>query len=334
MFNHSSRTLIKCCVLSLSLVALSTFIVSFFLIQRQRGTTDQSPHPIAQEYYKFISPSTYRYVLNQPEKCRGKKPFLVLMVPVAPGDRSSRDAIRATWGQEGLIPDVVVTRIFFVGLATGEQGPRVQKELERESQEHGDIVQMNFLDSYRNLTIKTMMMMNWLASSCQGASYAMKIDADIFLNVRYLVDHFLGPPTSAPVRQGYITGSVISDGRPRRDKKSKWYVSEEVYPEPSYPPYVSGAGYVFSTDLAARISWASRFVRPFPMEDVYVGLCLRVLGVRPAYSYSLPYMRNLFEIRRLEYDRCLFSRLVIATGFKPRELLRIWHDFQKSSFTC
>uniref|UniRef100_A0A0E9UPG2 Uncharacterized protein n=1 Tax=Anguilla anguilla TaxID=7936 RepID=A0A0E9UPG2_ANGAN len=27
-------------------------------------------------------------------------------------------------------------------------------------------------------------------------------------------------------------------------------------------------------------------------------------------------MRNLFEIRRLEYDRCLFSRLVITTGFK------------------
>ncbi|KAJ8379676.1 hypothetical protein SKAU_G00004540 [Synaphobranchus kaupii] len=53
------------------------------------------------------------------------------------------------------------------------------------------------------------------------------------------------------------------------------------------------------------------------MEDVYVGLCLRVLGVRPAYSYSLTSMRNLFEIRRLEYDRCLFSRLVIVTGFKP-----------------
>ncbi|XP_061117686.1 beta-1,3-galactosyltransferase 1 [Conger conger] len=330
MFNLFSQTVIKCCVL----VALFTVIISFLVKQRQHRPTDQNPHPIEQAYYKIISPSTYSYVLNQPGKCKGKRPFLVLMVPVAPGDRSSRDAVRSTWGQENLIPEVVITRIFFTGLATGEQGPRIQADLERESQEHEDIVQMDFQDSYRNLTIKTMMMMNWLASSCQGAMYAMKIDADIFLNVHYLVNHFLGSPSSVPARHGYITGSVISDGHPRRDKKSKWYVSEEVYPETSYPPYVSGAGYVFSIDLAGRISWASRFVRPFPMEDVYIGLCLRVLGVRPTYSYSLTSMRNMFEIRRLEYDKCVFSRVIIVNGFKPHELRRIWHDFQKSSFTC
>ncbi|KAJ8413814.1 hypothetical protein AAFF_G00064120 [Aldrovandia affinis] len=326
-FNGWPQRLVKCFVL----LVLLTFIAGFFFNYIHRGSGSQSPHPVERELYEVISPSTYKYVLNQPDKCKGKQPFLVLMVPVAPGDRSSRDAVRNTWGQEDSLPDVVILRIFFLGLTAGKQDPRTQGDLERESREHRDIVQMDFLDSYRNLTVKTMMMMNWLATSCAGASYAMKIDADIFLNVRYLVDRLLGPPTSTAPRRSYITGSVISDGQPRRDRKSKWYIPEEVYLETSYPPYVSGAGYVFSVDLAARISWASRFVRPLPLEDVYVGLCLRVLGVRPAYTYSL---RNLFEVRHLAYERCLYSRLVIVNGFKPPQLLRIWHDFQKAPFTC
>uniref|UniRef100_A0A8C2WGG1 Hexosyltransferase n=1 Tax=Cyclopterus lumpus TaxID=8103 RepID=A0A8C2WGG1_CYCLU len=182
--------------------------------------------------------------------------------------------------------------------------------LEEESRTRGDIIQVNFQDSYQNLTIKTMMMMNWLATHCPNASYVMKVDADSFVNIFYL----LGRLRSSPGR-GFITGSVISDGRPRRDMRSKWRVSEELYPDSSFPPYVSGAGYVFSGDLAPRISWASRFVKVIPLEDVYVGLCLRVLGVRPVYSLGLPTFRNLFEVRHLEYDRCAFAQLALANGF-------------------
>ncbi|KPP80275.1 beta-1,3-galactosyltransferase 2-like [Scleropages formosus] len=279
----------------------------------------------------MISPSTYKYVLNQPHKCKERRPFLVLMVPVSPGERASRDAIRKTWGQEDLIPGVHLLRVFFVGLPTGEQGPTIQKDLERESLEHEDIVQMSFEDSYHNLTIKTMMMMNWLATSCQGASYAMKIDADIFLNVDYLVNKLLVPNST---RRNYITGSVIKDGHPRRDKNSKWYMPEDIFPEDSYPPYVSGAGYLFSADLGKKISMASRFVRPVPLEDIYVGLCLRVLGVQPVYAFSFTSMHNLFEIYHVKYQRCVYYQRVIVTGFQPDELLCIWHDFQKAKSTC
>ncbi|GAA6226640.1 beta-1,3-galactosyltransferase 2-like [Lates japonicus] len=188
---------------------------------------------------------------------------------------------------------------------------------------------MNFQDSYQNLTIKTMMVMNWLATHCPNTSYVMKVDADIFVNVFYLIRWLRSSP-----QQGFITGSVINDGRPRRDRNSKWHISEEQYPEDSFPPYVSGAGYVFSADLAGRISWASRFVRMIPLEDVYVGLCLRVLGVRPVYSFSLLTLRNLFEIRNLEYNRCTFAKLMIVNGFNPSKLLHDWQDFSKGHTSC
>lgn len=277
--------------------------------------------PLTAEEFRLISPETYQYILNQPSVCRDREPFLLFMVPVSPLQAQARDAIRDTWGARG--QDTLT--LFYVGLPEEGQGSSTQKELEEESRKHADIVQMNFQDSYHNLTIKTMMMMNWLAAHCANATYAMKVDADIFVNVFYLMERLESSP-----RQDFITGSVIWDGKPRRDRQSKWHVSKELYPEDSFPPYVSGAGYVFSADLAAKISWASRFVQMIPLEDVYVGLCLRVLDVRPVYSRSLLTFRNLFEIRTLEYDRCTFSKLVIVNGFKPSKLRDIWEDFTKS----
>ncbi|XP_037536665.1 beta-1,3-galactosyltransferase 1-like [Nematolebias whitei] len=224
-------------------------------------------------------------------------------------------------------PDTLT--LFFTGLPeTGDLRP-IQEELEHESRLHEDIIQMDFMDSYQNLTLKTLMMMKWLGSHCPNTSFAMKVDADIFVNVFHLKDRLRTSPT-----QSFITGSVIWDGRPRRDPSSKWYLSKDMYPEDSFPPYVSGAGYVFSSDLAGRISWASRSVQLIPMEDVYVGLCLRVLGVRPVYSRSLFFLRNLFEIRKLDYDRCTFAGLIIVNNFEPSELLRVWPDFFKGHAHC
>ncbi|CAG01317.1 unnamed protein product [Tetraodon nigroviridis] len=274
------------------------------------------------EDYRILSPDTYRYLLNQPAACRTRSPFLVLLVPVAPGEKEARDGVRRTWGAA----DEERLTLFFVGLSEGGQPQRL---LEEEARAHADIIQMDFQDTYQNLTIKTMMMMNWLAVHCPRASYAMKVDADIFVNVFLLVPHLRSSP-----RRGFITGSVITDGVPRRNRSSKWFVSTQQYPEDAFPWYVSGAGYVFSADLAARISWASTHVPMIPLEDVYVGLCLRVLGVRPAYSRSFIPFRNLFEVRHLQYDRCTFADLILVNRFKPSELVDIWQDFSRGHSSC
>ncbi|KAM4577835.1 beta-1,3-galactosyltransferase 2 [Fundulus diaphanus] len=296
---------------------------AFFLPGTVRHSAEPSPLPA--DEYRLVSPLTYRYLLNQPGACRDRSPFLVLLVPVAPHQAEARQAVRSTWGA----PSRDTLTLFFSGVAEGALLSPLQRLLEKESQQHADIIQLDFLDSYQNLTIKTVMMMQWLAAHCPNAPYAMKVDSDIFVNVFHLVQRLRSSP-----RAGFITGSLIQDGQPRRDPSSKWFLSETLYHEDSFPPYVSGAGYVFSTDLAARISWASRFVRVIPLEDVYVGLCLRVLGVRPAYSLSLPLFRNLFEVRKLEYDRCTFARLIIVNGFKPSELLAVWRDFSTGQADC
>ncbi|XP_028678820.1 beta-1,3-galactosyltransferase 2-like [Erpetoichthys calabaricus] len=288
------------------------------------------PGPVPTALYGEMSPSAYKYVINEPTKCQEVPPFLVLMIPVAPQDRAARDAIRKTWGYERLLPEVKIVRLFYLGLPPAEQGMSLQHEVGRESAEHGDIIQKDFWDTYANLAIKTMMIMDWLATYCPRASYAMKIDSDMFLNVELLVKKYLNPQASSP-KKNYIAGVVIGDGMANRNRDSKWYMPPEAYPERAYPPYLSGSGYVFSMDLAPKISLASQSIRPVPLEDVYVGLCLRKLGVKPTRHYV---WWSPFHNHGVRYERCRFVTLLTATGFPPDKLVRVWHDFQLAKFTC
>ena len=43
-----------------------------------------------------------------------------------------------------------------------------------ESARHGDIVQERFIDSYYNLTVKTLMVVKWATQNCDNFSYVLK----------------------------------------------------------------------------------------------------------------------------------------------------------------
>ena len=58
-----------------------------------------------------------------------------------------------------------------------------QDSIRNESLVHGDIVQGNFLDSYKNLTYKTVMGHMWVSRFCRQAEFVMKADDDIYLDL-------------------------------------------------------------------------------------------------------------------------------------------------------
>ncbi|XP_037075434.1 beta-1,3-galactosyltransferase 4-like, partial [Pollicipes pollicipes] len=106
---------------------------------------------------------------------------LLVVVASTPANVSRRNVIRATWGTVALRTDVVL--VFLVGRTT----ERVQARLMREHAEHGDIVQGNFVDSYRNLTLKTTCMLEWVSRFCSRASLVLKVDEDVFLHIPNLL---------------------------------------------------------------------------------------------------------------------------------------------------
>ncbi|KAI4879039.1 hypothetical protein NFI96_003883 [Prochilodus magdalenae] len=265
-------------------------------------------------------PHNYRYIIDEPRKCAEEDPFLALMVPVAPQQVEARNAIRQTWGNDSKVQGKTVTVIFMVGLP-GFESEKQQEQLRLESQMHHDIVQANFADSYHNLTIKTMMIMDWLATHCTQAAYAMKVDSDMFLNVENLMNMLLGPDIP---RENYITGRLMWNRPVVRTLSSKWYVSKESYPEDYYPVYLLGMGYVFSNDLSGRIVEVSKSIKPFSIEDAYVGECLKHLGIEPSHPPDL----SQFRVYGGTYVREEYARVITTILGSPKELIRIWKDLK------
>ncbi|TNN81556.1 Beta-1,3-galactosyltransferase 2 [Liparis tanakae] len=273
-----------------------------------------------------ITHGYFPYIINEPDKCAdsGHAPFLVLLIATEARQVEARNAIRQTWGNESVAPALGFIRLFLLGRNEGELGLLQQRMLEAESQRHHDIIQQDFLDTYKNLTIKTMMGMNWVAVHCPQAGYVMKTDSDMFLNTEYLIYKLLGPELK--LKKNYFTGNNMRGYAPNRNKDSKWYMPPELYPGEKYPTFCSGTGYVFSGDLAGKLYRASLGIRLLHLEDVYVGICLAKLQIDP----TPPPNEFLFNHWRVSYSSCKYSHLITSHGFHPNELLKYWHHLQSN----
>ncbi|KAL7879409.1 hypothetical protein SRHO_G00016630 [Serrasalmus rhombeus] len=270
----------------------------------------------------ILTVESYNYIINEEDKCQERGPFLVLLITVEPQHVQARDAIRQTWGNESVAEGVGFVRLFLLGIREGLTTSQLQSSIEAESQQYHDIIQQNYIDSYYNLTFKTLMGMHWIATYCPGASYVMKTDSDMFVNTEYLIQKLLNP--SLPPKLKYFTGFVMYHEPPHRNKNSKWYISEEVYPDDVYPPFCSGTGYVFSGDLAELIYRTSLSIRRLHLEDVYVAICLAKLKIEPVS----PPNQSLFNVNRVPYSSCKYSNLITSHGLLPTEIIKYWQDLQ------
>ncbi|XP_015238698.1 PREDICTED: beta-1,3-galactosyltransferase 2-like [Cyprinodon variegatus] len=285
----------------------------------------QEPSPIQAKglQYHEAYPHNYRFIMDNLQVCYENTPFLVLMVPVEPENIAARDVIRQTWGKDKVVQGEVVLTLFMLGLNWKSD---VEK-LTEENRKHQDLILSNFTDTYSNLTIKTMVIMDWLATRCPTATYGMKVDSDMFLNIDNLVIMLKMPGIP---RVNYLTGMIMGNVPVIRTKDSKWYVPEEVYPYPQYPTYPLGMGYVFSNDLPAKFVEVSKSIKPFNIEDAYIGECIKKLGLSP----KSPPDPSQFKAYNNKYDRCEFSKVITYILDSSEKLLEYWRDYKKPGAHC
>lgn len=168
-----------------------------------------------------------------------------------------------------------------------------QRRLINESEVYGDIIQESFIDSYNNLTLKTIMMLKWVTNNCDGrVKYIMKCDDDTFVNVPNLLQVLLGgtvplykasipfydrntvsvksPKNRLVEVRRLLTGFLFCEAKPITDTSSKWYSPNYMYNKEFYPNYLSGSGYLMNLD-AAKLLYRTLLTTPiFHLEDVYL----------------------------------------------------------------
>ncbi|XP_072458495.1 beta-1,3-galactosyltransferase 2-like [Notamacropus eugenii] len=267
----------------------------------------------------------FPFLLNHPDKCKVSEgvPFLVMLVMTQPQDQVLRDAIRYTWGNETTVPGVIIRRLFLVGLSSDFSSHHLIEEDEK----YGDLLQVGFLDTYYNQTLKTLMGLEWVAQYCPTTHYVLKVNGNVFLNPTLLVQQILKPEQHP--RPDFITGCIYRNRTPIRRQSHPQYMPLAMFSHARYPPYCCSPGYVLSRPLALKVLSTACRVSAVHLEDVFVGLCLRQLGVEPT-----PSPPNTFLMFGRLYNHCDFRSFALVHPFNYQELLQVWPDFQKGNTTC
>ncbi|KAH9496740.1 UDP-GalNAc:beta-1,3-N-acetylgalactosaminyltransferase 1 [Bulinus truncatus] len=209
----------------------------------------------------------------------------------------SRIFIRKTWGGYANERGNNATLVFLVALNGTPSHDYTQKHLEREAEVFGDILQVRFQEHYRNLSLKSIAMLNWVSEHCQNSQYLLKADDDVYVNAPLLARQLVKMSTGSFSKVNFVLGGIGSR-KPHGNKESKWYTSKKEFNGYVYPPFVSGTAYAMTRRTALRLYAATHRVARFWLEDVYItGMCALKAGVKVVTN-------RLFSLRRTPLGDC------------------------------
>lgn len=273
-----------------------------------------------------VFPHNFKLVINEPTACQktgetNTDVYLLVLVNSIHKNFEQRRAIRNTWGSVKTANGKRVLTLFTLA-KNSDKG--LNKKVEEESNQHHDILLEDFIDTYKNLTLKTIMGVKYAATYCGGANFVMKTDDDMYVNYNSLVTYLASANTP---KTNHLAGFVIN-GSPIRDPKSKWYMPRDLYSGNRYPPFCSGTGYVMSGDVALKLYAISEYTGFLYLEDVFIGIGLQKLGI-------VPVKHKEFNNWRTGYSFCRFKRIITTHMVTPTEMNRIWKDQNsKKTYRC
>jgi hypothetical protein len=119
-----------------------------------------------------------------------KQQSVFFAVISATGNFDKRNGIRQTWrthlsNASYHNSSMVVAGFAFILGLTGSN--ETQIKIEEENKTHGDLIQIEMADFYRNLSLKVAGLFNWLYRHChQRFDFLFKVDDDVYVNIRNL----------------------------------------------------------------------------------------------------------------------------------------------------
>ncbi|XP_030557026.1 uncharacterized protein LOC115760008 isoform X1 [Drosophila novamexicana] len=246
---------------------------------------------------------------------------LLVLITSAQTHADARMSIRQTWGHYGVRRDISMA--FVVGRGTNET---VNAALSQENFIYGDLIRGNFIDSYNNLTLKTISSLEWVDQHCQHAKYILKTDDDMFINVPRLLT-FLTQLEKRKQKRA-IFGRLAKKWKPIRNKKSKYYVSTDQFPAAVFPSFTTGPAYVMTGEVVHDLYVRSLKTVYLKLEDVFTtGIVAQSLGIERLHV-------NEFVNRRISFNPCNIRNAISVHMIKSNEQFDLWKKLLDQTTKC
>ncbi|CAI5782069.1 UDPbeta-1,3-N-acetylglucosaminyltransferaseGlcNAc:betaGal c:betaGal beta- [Podarcis lilfordi] len=275
-------------------------------------------------------------LINQPKKCKRNPggPFLLIAIKSLVEDFDRREIVRKTWGREGPVNGAQVQRVFLLGVPKNKTAlPAWESLVHQESQMYRDILLWDFLDTFFNLTLKEIHFLSWAREFCFSTKFIFKGDADVFVNVENIVNFLERRDPSDDL----FVGDIIYNAHPIRTRKSKYYIPETMYGLSMYPAYAGGGGFLLSSSTMKKLSQACGEVELFPIDDVFLGMCLQRINLKPTLHEGF----KTFGITKPSaapnlqtFDPCFYKDLMVVHSLKGAEIWLMWNLLHNPRLSC
>lgn len=251
----------------------------------------------------------------------GTKTKMLILITSAQTHADARMSIRQTWGHYGTRRDIGLA--FVLGRGTNET---VNQALSDENYMYGDLIRGNFIDSYNNLTLKTISSLEWANQHCNRAKYILKTDDDMFINVPKLLNFVKQLEKHKDKR--VIFGRLAKKWKPIRNKKSKYYVSTDQFPAAVFPSFTTGPAYVMTGDIVQDLYVRALKTVYLKLEDVFTtGIVAQSLGIERLHV-------NEFVNRRISFNPCNIRNAISVHMIKSNEQFDLWKKLLDQTTKC
>ncbi|XP_045478392.1 beta-1,3-galactosyltransferase 1-like [Harmonia axyridis] len=261
------------------------------------------------------------YFYENSRLCPGEGINIKVFITIfsSPTNKENRKIIRMTWGHFSKRSDVALG--FLIGSFNNDT---LRIKLKQEQHLYGDIIQTKCLDSYENLTYKTLSMLDWVNQFCPKSKFILKTDDDMFINVLKLLDLI----ETIPNGNFAMYGKIIDRMTRFKDKNWKHYLPTAQYPHDVLPTYLCGPAYLIPVHIAQLLLNESLSRPPFRLEDVFIsGIVAKKLKIK------LVHISGFYNFH-MNIKECNAQNRISLHNMNQDEQLQIWKNIHNPFIRC
>jgi len=276
-----------------------------------------------------------------PKQGEGMK--LMILVTSSASHISQRKTVRSTWGSVAFRRDIGLA--FMLGISKHSS---INEQIERENLLYGDIIQVKkqyssvvfclyyflcekgmFVDTYNNLTLKTISALEWSWTYCSRVKYVLKTDDDVYIHTPVLLNIL----DEVVDRRQTIMGHLAKGWRPFRDINSPYYVSKTQFKENKYPNFHTGPAYVLTSDIVEQLYQAALNQTFFKLEDIFItGMVANNLSIIEHLHYP-QFFNSRPKINEI-HNTCAMAKLAAVHMLRKEEIFDLWKRLSDGLSNC
>ncbi|CAL0332173.1 unnamed protein product [Lupinus luteus] len=226
----------------------------------------------AQESIRSGGPVSQDIKMSESSSFSKRRYLMVIGINTAFSSRKRRDSIRATWMPQGekrkkLEEEKGIIIRFVIGHGA-TSGGILDRAIEAENAKHGDILRLDHVEGYLELSAKTKIYFA-TAVNLWDADFYIKVDDDVHVNIATLGATLVRHRSKPRVYIGCMkSGPVLNQKGVRYHEPEYWKFGETGN---KYFRHATGQLYAISKDLATYISTNQHVLHKYANEDVSLG---------------------------------------------------------------